>query len=331
MNLHHNLNDDECDNSISSQGQQIQQHGHKICSGQYANNSTQQSTTHYGSSYSQTSRILQKKIITMSNSTTASQTTATTIKLFINTCPLVVEEQQQQEQQQLERPGQLQEQHHNVQPLQKWRQRPRGQTLSKTKPVIRNLLNINTMFKLQNVCKYFLVMFVVILTSFPAATVMALPSLMAINTNNTTSLANVIQQNREYKNDRIATISQSVNSSSNYSNSNSSNRNNNDATTNSAVKLILNDYNDAFLQMLPMAEHHQAGQHENIKNHLLEMEPEEAVLLHNDLLDSLRGTHCLPRQPMYTNEFAVHIPAGKYIADVIADKYGFINMGQVSD
>lgn len=69
---------------------------------------------------------------------------------------------------------------------------------------------------------------------------------------------------------------------------------------------------------------------EKIKNHLHEMEPEVSVLHANDLLDSFRGTHSLPRQPMYTNEFAVHIPAGKDMADIIADKYGFINMGQVS-
>ncbi|XP_012158816.1 furin-like protease 2 isoform X2 [Ceratitis capitata] len=51
--------------------------------------------------------------------------------------------------------------------------------------------------------------------------------------------------------------------------------------------------------------------------------------LHDELLDSLRGTHSLPQQPMYTNDFAVHIPAGGQIANIIADKYGFINRGQV--
>lgn len=41
------------------------------------------------------------------------------------------------------------------------------------------------------------------------------------------------------------------------------------------------------------------------------------------------GAYSLPDDPIYTNEFAVHIPAGKYVADGIADKYGFINRGQV--
>ncbi|XP_053949686.1 furin-like protease 2 isoform X1 [Anastrepha ludens] len=51
--------------------------------------------------------------------------------------------------------------------------------------------------------------------------------------------------------------------------------------------------------------------------------------LHNELLDSLRGTHSLPQQPTYTNDFAVHIPAGRQVADVIASKYGFNNKGQI--
>lgn len=41
------------------------------------------------------------------------------------------------------------------------------------------------------------------------------------------------------------------------------------------------------------------------------------------------GAYSLPDDPIYTNEFAVHIPAGRYVADGIADKYGFINRGQV--
>ncbi|XP_046801325.1 furin-like protease 2 isoform X2 [Lucilia cuprina] len=326
MNLHHNPNnDDECDNSISSQTQeqqqrqqqQQQQHGNTVCKGQHV-----YQTQHRNSSnrFYQTGQLLQKKIITMSNASTtaevaAAATTSTAIKLLNNTCPTVVDERQQQ------RHGQ---QHQHVQPLQKWLQRPRGQTLAKNAPVIWNLLN-NKMFKLHNnVCKYFLVMFVVILTSFPAATVMALPSLQDTTNTTTSTTNNVIQQiHNEYKNDKIATISQSVNSTSNY------NSNNNDTTKNSAVKIILNDYNDAFLQMLPMTEQKQKQHHSSVvKNHLLEMEPDVTVI-HDDLLDSFRGTHSLPHQPMYTNEFAVHIPAGKDMADLIADKYGFINMGQI--
>ncbi|XP_037934689.1 furin-like protease 2 [Teleopsis dalmanni] len=51
--------------------------------------------------------------------------------------------------------------------------------------------------------------------------------------------------------------------------------------------------------------------------------------LHDELLDSFRGTHGMPQQPMYTNEFAVHIPAGNRMADIIAEKYGFTNVGQI--
>lgn len=35
------------------------------------------------------------------------------------------------------------------------------------------------------------------------------------------------------------------------------------------------------------------------------------------------------RIPIYQNEFAVHIPTGAEVADRIAHKYGFQNMGQV--
>lgn len=35
------------------------------------------------------------------------------------------------------------------------------------------------------------------------------------------------------------------------------------------------------------------------------------------------------RQAVYSNEFAVHIPAGKGAADQIASKHGFTNIGQV--
>ncbi|KAK9506386.1 hypothetical protein O3M35_008337 [Rhynocoris fuscipes] len=35
-------------------------------------------------------------------------------------------------------------------------------------------------------------------------------------------------------------------------------------------------------------------------------------------------------QPIYTNQFAVHIPAGKEHAEDIAKRHGFVNIGQVS-
>lgn len=34
-------------------------------------------------------------------------------------------------------------------------------------------------------------------------------------------------------------------------------------------------------------------------------------------------------KPVYSNEFAVHIPEGPEVADTIASKHGFINRGQV--
>ncbi|XP_055845205.1 furin-like protease 2 isoform X2 [Episyrphus balteatus] len=45
--------------------------------------------------------------------------------------------------------------------------------------------------------------------------------------------------------------------------------------------------------------------------------------------DSLSNKRKLPQMPVYLNEFAVHIPAGWEVADAIASKYGFTNMGQI--
>lgn len=36
------------------------------------------------------------------------------------------------------------------------------------------------------------------------------------------------------------------------------------------------------------------------------------------------------QQPVFMNEFAVHVPAGGEAADRIAEKHGFTNIGQVS-
>nr|XP_017011796.2 furin-like protease 2 isoform X3 [Drosophila takahashii] len=41
------------------------------------------------------------------------------------------------------------------------------------------------------------------------------------------------------------------------------------------------------------------------------------------------GAFSIPEEAIYTNEFAVNIPAGKHVADVIATKHGFINKGQI--
>ncbi|XP_017962667.1 furin-like protease 2 isoform X1 [Drosophila navojoa] len=49
---------------------------------------------------------------------------------------------------------------------------------------------------------------------------------------------------------------------------------------------------------------------------------------HLDDID-IFGAYSIPDEPIYTNEFAVHIPAGKSVADIIANKYGFTNKGQI--
>ncbi|KAJ6635365.1 Furin-like protease 2 [Pseudolycoriella hygida] len=41
------------------------------------------------------------------------------------------------------------------------------------------------------------------------------------------------------------------------------------------------------------------------------------------------STSRLRRSPMFQNEFAVYIPSGTDVADSLADKYGFSNLGQV--
>ncbi|KAH8303711.1 hypothetical protein KR018_001969, partial [Drosophila ironensis] len=41
------------------------------------------------------------------------------------------------------------------------------------------------------------------------------------------------------------------------------------------------------------------------------------------------GAYSVPEDAIYTNEFAVRIPAGKQAADAIATKHGFINKGQI--
>lgn len=38
--------------------------------------------------------------------------------------------------------------------------------------------------------------------------------------------------------------------------------------------------------------------------------------------------HC---EPIFHNQFAVHVPAGEEIADSIAAKHGFTNLGKVSE
>lgn len=43
------------------------------------------------------------------------------------------------------------------------------------------------------------------------------------------------------------------------------------------------------------------------------------------------STSRLRRSPIFQNEFAVYIPSGTDVADSLADKYGFSNLGQVSN
>lgn len=45
------------------------------------------------------------------------------------------------------------------------------------------------------------------------------------------------------------------------------------------------------------------------------------------LLGVIRGAR--QHKPVYSNEFAVHIPEGSEVADSIAAKHGFVNRGQV--
>lgn len=148
---------------------------------------------------------------------------------------------------------------------------------------------------------------------------------------NSTSTIATAQSNR-------AAISQHVNTSNNYPNSRSNSDNDlyrtsqNLNTTNAAVKIILNDYSDAFSQIINNENEQQEEQQLKLQQHQnSSTSPQDHIeQFHGDLLDSLRSTHSLPRQPMYTNEFAVHVPAGPEMADIIASKYGFTNMGQVS-
>lgn len=49
------------------------------------------------------------------------------------------------------------------------------------------------------------------------------------------------------------------------------------------------------------------------------------------ILNCIVVVFSLQRQkPVYLNQFALHVPAGKEVADQIADKHGLTNIGQVS-
>lgn len=58
-----------------------------------------------------------------------------------------------------------------------------------------------------------------------------------------------------------------------------------------------------------------------------------AVDFMDDDFDSasfIQNLNKLRRQPIYQNEFAVYVPKGLDVADSVAAKFGFTNMGQVS-
>nr|XP_036218232.1 furin-like protease 2 [Bactrocera oleae] len=144
----------------------------------------------------------------------------------------------------------------------------------------------------------------------------------------------------------------------NSNNNNNENNNKNYNHNNTAVNIILSDYSEAFASLVaagPLIDTNNnnnsnsavsgtliegsssdggvAGDNNNITKALqsgaVSNDDDAPFELSDELLDSLRGTHSLPQQPMYTNDFAVHIPAGWQMADLIANKYGFINEGQV--
>ncbi|XP_036319238.1 furin-like protease 2 isoform X2 [Rhagoletis pomonella] len=155
------------------------------------------------------------------------------------------------------------------------------------------------------------------------------------------------------------------NNNNNNSNINSINKNNNHNDT--AVNIILSDYSEAFVSVIaagPLSDANvndssvennafdfptgrggdsssssssspSAGSSDKMTKPTIDIQANTTAAdgapfdLQNELLDSLRGTHSLPQQPMYTNDFAVHIPASRQVADIIASKYGFINMGQI--
>ncbi|XP_049311526.1 furin-like protease 2 isoform X2 [Bactrocera dorsalis] len=144
-----------------------------------------------------------------------------------------------------------------------------------------------------------------------------------------------------------------INNSNNQNNKNNNNENinKNYNHNNTAVNIILSDYSEAFASLVAAGPLNDAnnnytsssnsaesgtlndGGNNNITKALqagaVPNDDDAPFELSDELLDSLRGTHSLPQQPMYTNDFAVHIPAGRQMADLIANKYGFINEGQV--
>lgn len=54
------------------------------------------------------------------------------------------------------------------------------------------------------------------------------------------------------------------------------------------------------------------------------------LLANSDVSHFIQNLNKIRRQTIYQNEFALYIPKGADVADSIADKFGFTNMGQVS-
>ncbi|XP_062140559.1 furin-like protease 2 isoform X2 [Drosophila sulfurigaster albostrigata] len=103
------------------------------------------------------------------------------------------------------------------------------------------------------------------------------------------------------------------------SESEASNTHNNTNNINASVKKQKNKKNSNIVEK----------KNKNYKKKQLQEETEEER--HHLLSDSLDtfGAYRIPDEAIYTNEFAVHIPAGRSIADTIAEKYGFTNRGQI--
>ncbi|XP_043658322.1 furin-like protease 2 isoform X2 [Drosophila teissieri] len=68
--------------------------------------------------------------------------------------------------------------------------------------------------------------------------------------------------------------------------------------------------------------------HASAKDEIVDPLEQQSNSLDFDGVDMF-GAFSIPEEAIYTNEFAVNIPAGKQVADVIASKHGFINRGQI--
>ncbi|XP_028894681.1 furin-like protease 2 [Zeugodacus cucurbitae] len=317
---HHNNNDDECDNSISS-----------------IKATTAAATANFLCHTQQ--RQQQQQRVKQPEQQSASASGSRHNKLSGRRCYTTSAAEQRQ----------------NVaQQIRKWCERPRVSRAAATTRVAATFLQNSNFFT------YALVV-VVFLSSCNVASVCAnhAPISQIVNTNNNNTSSSNDPTNSNYgdtvKHRTADTYQYDVINSNSNSNNNNNNNNNNENYNhnNTAVNIILSDYSEAFASLVaagPLTDANDSGSSNegsagesgtliggnNITKASLYTQNGAASNddalpfdLSDELLDSLRGTHSLPRQPMYTNDFAVHIPAGRQMADLIANKYGFINEGQV--